>query len=491
MSLGHIKMDGIDPSNILEPGTTRTTRGVPPPRLRSTPGKHRGGIGDKVELLSPGSGDDRDLPSTGSPTEIKVELSTLLSPVLDVSTSPGEEDYEETPVTAGRHLQLLWRGKGSPFAPTARSVSSDDSEDDSIEERNRRLINVRQEVERYKGKHRGGNGERKELHSPGSGEDEELPSIGGSPLIKVELSTLLSPASDVSTSPGEGNLEDESVDVRNRRLIKDCQEDKYLVWRGSDCCPEPTDIQPEQGQEETGQLQAFNNVQGNHGKAPSINEEGAEPFHFPVRDGDHLHPPPLGHSSGGGDKDDLPQGEVQQVAVRINTQAGFKTRMKAELNQIRISIDEYSAYHDRIPDSRTLVEMVARNLGSRLAVLKGKAVQSDDLKLIGLVSTMISVLAAARDKWMERAVQHAGDDVQPEQGQEEAEQLQVFNNVQGNYGKAPSLNKEGAEPSHLPVRDGDHLHPPPPGHNSGGGAEQLQVFNNVQGNYGKAPPPPQ
>ena len=113
MSLGHIKMDGIDPSNILEPGTARTTRGVLPPRLRSTPGKHRGG-----------------------------------------------------------------------------------------------------------------NGERKELHSPGSGEDEELPSIGGSPLIKVEPSTLLSPASDVSTSPGEGNLEGESVDVRNRRLIKDCQEDK-------------------------------------------------------------------------------------------------------------------------------------------------------------------------------------------------------------------------------------------------------------------------
>ena len=102
MSLGHIKMDGIDPSNILEPGTTRTTRGVPPLRLRSTPGKHRGGIGDEIELLSPGSGDDSDLPSTGSPTEIKVELSTLLSPVLDVSTSPGEEDYEETPVTAGR-----------------------------------------------------------------------------------------------------------------------------------------------------------------------------------------------------------------------------------------------------------------------------------------------------------------------------------------------------------------------------------------------------
>ena len=264
MSLGHIKMDGIDPSNILEPGTTRTTRGVPPPRLRSTPGKHRGGIGDRVELLSPGSGDDRDLPSTGSPAKIKVELSTLLSPVLDVSTSPGEEDYE-----------------------------------------------------------------------------------------------------------------------------------------------------PEQGQEETGQLQAFNNVQGNHGKAPSINEEGAEPFHFPVRDGDHLHPPPLGHSSGGGGKDDLPQGEVQQGAARVNTQADLRTRIKAELNQIRISIDEYSdchdqlpdqirilideysAYHDRLPDSRTLVEMVARNLGSRLTVLKGKAVQSDDLKLIGLVSTMISVLAAA------------------------------------------------------------------------------------------------
>ena len=153
MSLGHIKMDGIDPSNILEPGTTRTTRGVPPLRLQSTPGKHRGGSGDKVELLSPGSGDDSHLPSTDSPTEMKVELSTLLSPALDMSASPGEEDYEETPVTAGRHLQLWWRGKGSPFALTARSVSSDDFEDDSIEERNRRLINVRQEVERYGADH--------------------------------------------------------------------------------------------------------------------------------------------------------------------------------------------------------------------------------------------------------------------------------------------------------------------------------------------------
>ena len=153
MSLGHIKMDGIDPSNILEPGTTRTTRGVPPLRLQSTPGKHRGGSGDKVELLSPGSGDDSHLPSTDSPTEMKVELSTLLSPALDMSASPGEEDYEETPVTAGRHLQLWWRGKGSPFALTARSVSSDDFEDDSIEERNRRLVNVRQEVERYGADH--------------------------------------------------------------------------------------------------------------------------------------------------------------------------------------------------------------------------------------------------------------------------------------------------------------------------------------------------
>ena len=153
MSLGHIKMDGIDPSNILEPGTTRTIRGVPPPRLRSTPGKHRGGIGDRIELPSPGSGDDKEPPSIGSPTEIKVELSTLLSPVLDTSTSPGEEDYEETPVTAGRHLQLVWQGKGSPFAPAARSVSSDDLEDDSIEERNRRLVNIRQEVERYRADH--------------------------------------------------------------------------------------------------------------------------------------------------------------------------------------------------------------------------------------------------------------------------------------------------------------------------------------------------
>ena len=153
MSLGHIEMDGIDPSNILEPGTTRTTRGVPPLRLQSTPGKHRGGSGDKVELLSPGSGDDSHLPSTDSPTEMKVELSTLLSPALDMSASPGEEDYEETPVTAGRHLQLWWRGKGSPFALTARSVSSDDFEDDSIEERNRRLVNVRQEVERYGADH--------------------------------------------------------------------------------------------------------------------------------------------------------------------------------------------------------------------------------------------------------------------------------------------------------------------------------------------------
>ena len=153
MSLGHIKMDGIDPSNILEPGTARTTRGVLPRRLRSTPGKHGGGSGEREELPSPGSGESEELPSIGSSPLIKVELSTLLSPALDVSTSPGEGDYEETPVTAGRHLQLVWRGKGSPFAPAARSVSSDDLEDDSIDERNRRLVNIRQEVERYRADH--------------------------------------------------------------------------------------------------------------------------------------------------------------------------------------------------------------------------------------------------------------------------------------------------------------------------------------------------
>ena len=146
-------MDGIDPSNILEPGTARTTRGIPPRRLRGTPGKYNRGSGERIELPSPGSGEDEELPSTNSSPFIKVELSTLLSPASDVSTSPGEGKYEETPVTEGRHLQLVWQGKGSPFAPAARSVSSDDLEDDSIDGRNRRLVNIRQEVERYRADH--------------------------------------------------------------------------------------------------------------------------------------------------------------------------------------------------------------------------------------------------------------------------------------------------------------------------------------------------
>ena len=126
-------MGDIDPSNILEPRTARTTRGVPPPRLRSTPGKH-----DK------GSVESKELASLDSSPVIKVELSTLVSPVSDLSTSPGEGNYEETPVTEGRHLQLVWRGKDSPFA---------DLEDDSVDVRNCRLINVRQEVERYEVDH--------------------------------------------------------------------------------------------------------------------------------------------------------------------------------------------------------------------------------------------------------------------------------------------------------------------------------------------------
>ena len=89
-------MGDIDPSNILEPGTARSTRGVPPPRLRRTSGKHNMGSGEVNDLASP----------DGSP-EIKVELSSLVSPVTDSLTSLGEGSYEETPVTEGRHLQLV------------------------------------------------------------------------------------------------------------------------------------------------------------------------------------------------------------------------------------------------------------------------------------------------------------------------------------------------------------------------------------------------
>ena len=165
----------------------------PQPRLRSTPGKHRGGIGDRVELLSPGSGDDKELPSTGSPTEIKGELSTLLSPVLDVSTSPGEEDYED--MSLG-HIKMDGIDPSNILEPgTARTT------------RGMPLQRLRSTP----GKHGGGSGEREELPSPGSGESEELPSIGSSPLIKVELSTLLSPVLDVSTSPGEEDYEETPV----------------------------------------------------------------------------------------------------------------------------------------------------------------------------------------------------------------------------------------------------------------------------------------
>ena len=67
---------------------------------------------------------------------------------------------------------------------------------------------------------------------------------------------------------------------------------------------------------------------------------------------------------------------------------------------------------------------------------------------------MTSELAAARDKWLERA------------DQEQAEQLQAFvqsikgDNAQSNDGKAAPLKEEGAEPSHCSVKDGNHLHPP-------------------------------
>ena len=110
MSLGHHRMGDIDPSNILEPGTARITRGVPPQRLRSTPGNKKG------------SGEDDDLASLDGSPVIKVELSALASPVSDSSTSPGEGDYEETPVNEGRHLQLVWQGRGSPFAPAVRPI---------------------------------------------------------------------------------------------------------------------------------------------------------------------------------------------------------------------------------------------------------------------------------------------------------------------------------------------------------------------------------
>ena len=75
-------MGDTDLSNILDPGTARSTRGVPQPRLHSTPGKHNKGSGEVNDLAS----------LDGSPV-IKVELSALVSPVSDSSTSPGEGDY--------------------------------------------------------------------------------------------------------------------------------------------------------------------------------------------------------------------------------------------------------------------------------------------------------------------------------------------------------------------------------------------------------------
>ena len=105
MSLGHHRMGDIDPSNILEPGTARITRGVPPQRLRSTPGNKKG------------SGEDDDLASLDGSPVIKVELLALVSPVSDSPTSPGEGDYEETPVNEGRHLTSAvgMAGEGVPF----------------------------------------------------------------------------------------------------------------------------------------------------------------------------------------------------------------------------------------------------------------------------------------------------------------------------------------------------------------------------------------
>ena len=39
-------MADIDPANILEPGTARSNRAVPPVRLRSTPGSDPRGVVD-------------------------------------------------------------------------------------------------------------------------------------------------------------------------------------------------------------------------------------------------------------------------------------------------------------------------------------------------------------------------------------------------------------------------------------------------------------
>ena len=117
-------MGDIDPSNILEPGSARITRGVPPQRLRSTPGHKEGG------------GEVNDLASLEGSPVIKVELSSLVSPVSDSSTSLGEGEYEETPINEGRHTQIGWRGRGSPFIPAVGSVSSEDLEDDSLDGRN-------------------------------------------------------------------------------------------------------------------------------------------------------------------------------------------------------------------------------------------------------------------------------------------------------------------------------------------------------------------
>ena len=96
-------MGDIDPANILEPGSARITRGVPPQRLRSTPGHKEGG------------GEVNDLASLEGSPVIKVELSSLVSPVSDSSTSLGEGEYEETPINEGRHIQISGGGVPPSF----------------------------------------------------------------------------------------------------------------------------------------------------------------------------------------------------------------------------------------------------------------------------------------------------------------------------------------------------------------------------------------
>ena len=91
-----------------------------------------------------------------------------------------------------------------------------------------------------------------------------------------------------------------------------------------------------------------------------------------------------------------------------------KAQMETELSQIRVSIDKYSDSHNQFFDLSTTVELVVAHLNLQLARLKDKALRALEQQMFVQMIRMTSELAAARDKWLERA------------DQEQAEQLQAF-----------------------------------------------------------------